>query len=100
MIPQTIRSESECPQLVLLVKRNERKADMKATQMLEDEHHVIQKVAASLALMAEDLNVGRSAYRPDRLESEPSRSRTSGCRKHFCADADGPHLHARAGLEV
>lgn len=59
MIPQTIRSESECPQLVLLVKRNERKADMKATQMLEDEHHVIQKVAASLALMAEDLNAGK-----------------------------------------
>lgn len=59
MIPQTIRSESERPQLAVLVKRNERKADMKATQMLEDEHHVIQKVAASLALMAEDLNVGR-----------------------------------------
>lgn len=32
---------------------------MEATQMLEDEHHVIQKVAASLALMAEDLKVGK-----------------------------------------
>lgn len=32
---------------------------MKATQILEDEHRVIQKVAASLALMAEDLKIGK-----------------------------------------